>query len=180
LTEQTSVDEDLSGPEGGERDNTESEVCTNPSDEENFVADFKVTIARKDSELNESRVRIHEMEQVITDKEQEIARLIQSEADFKNRLSEAHGTLSDAVAGYRNMVLQANPEVVTELINGDSIEAVNESLAKAKDLVGRVRKNLESEIADERFPMGVPERRIKDASALSARDKIRFAIGGKT
>ena len=173
MKEQKSTDEALVGLDGSEQENTESDVCTDTVDGKNLIDDLKATIVRNDKELNESKVRINDLEQ-------EIALLLQNETDLKSHLSAVQGTLSDAITGYRSMVVKANPEVVAELVTGDSIEAVNESLEKAKDLVGKVRKNLENEMANEKFPIGVPERRSKGTSALSSRDKIRYAIGGKT
>ena len=66
-----------------------------------------------------------------------------------------------------------------ELISGDTIESINESLDKAKGLINRVRQGLETEISLGRVPAGAPERRPPDLSALSPREKIQYAIGGK-
>jgi hypothetical protein len=66
-----------------------------------------------------------------------------------------------------------------ELISGDTIEAVNESLEKAKNLIGRVRQGIETEISRARVPAGAPERRPPDLSALSPSEKILYGIGGR-
>ena len=62
--------------------------------------------------------------------------------------------------------------------NKNTIESLNESLEKARNLIGRVRQGLETEIALTRVPAGAPERRPPDLSALTPREKIKHAIGG--
>jgi hypothetical protein len=86
---------------------------------------------------------------------------------------------NEAVASYKNRVLELNPEIAGELIAGETIEAVNDSLEKAISLVGRVKKSVEKEIANIKVPAGAPGRRAADLSALSPREKIQYAIGGK-
>jgi hypothetical protein len=76
-------------------------------------------------------------------------------------------------------VLELNPEIAEELINGDTIEAVNVSLEKAINLVRRVKKSVEKEISNIKVPAGAPGRRASDLSGLSPREKIQYAIGGK-
>jgi hypothetical protein len=82
------------------------------------------------------------------------------------------------VAGFRTMVVRTNPEIPEEMVNGETIEEVNESLDKAKALVGRVRQELEASISRARVPAGAPERAAPDLSALSPGEKIRYALGG--
>ena len=83
------------------------------------------------------------------------------------------------MAGYKSMVVQANPEIVEELINGDTVESINDSLEKAKVLVNKVRQGIETEVSLAKVPAGAPERTSPDLSTLSAREKIQYAIGGK-
>jgi hypothetical protein len=94
-------------------------------------------------------------------------------------LTTISNSLTEAVANYKTTVLQANPEVIEELISGDTIESINESLSKAKTLVSKVRQGVEAEISLAKVPAGAPERTSPDLSALSPREKIQYAIGGK-
>ena len=91
--------------------------------------------------------------------------------------SDLSNALAEAVASYKTVVVQANPEVIDELINGDTIEAINESMSKAKDLVSKVRQGVEAEISSAKIPAGAPERTSPDLSALSPREKIQYAVG---
>jgi hypothetical protein len=75
-------------------------------------------------------------------------------------------------------VIQANPGVLAEIITGDTVEEVNESLKHARSLVERVRQEMEAEASRTRIPAGAPQRVPLDLSALSPREKIQYAIGG--
>ena len=87
-------------------------------------------------------------------------------------------SLTKAVTGYKTLVIKSNPDIIEDLIDGDTIESINESLEKAKDLVSRVRQGVEAEISKVKVPVGAPERSSPDLSALSPAEKIRYAIGG--
>ena len=117
--------------------------------------------------------------QVIADKDTEIAALRKSEGELKEKLSAVSKSFMEAVASYKSRVLQMNPGIAEELINGETIEAVNTSLEKAISLMGRVKKTMEKEIANIKVPAGAPGRRASDLSALTPREKIQYAIGGK-
>ena len=151
---------------------------------EDTVTEVRVTeleglIAEKDEELAKANARIAELEQAVVDKDSDIAALKQSEAELEERLLTVNNSLAEAIASYKAMVIQANPEVMEELIIGDTIESINESLEKAKSLISKVRQGLETEISQAKVPAGAPERRSPDLSALSPREKIQYAIGGR-
>ena len=135
--------------------------------------------AQKTEELAEASARIVELEQVVAGKDGEIASLQQTRDELEERLTVLSNSLAEAVAGYKSMVAQANPEIVDELISGDTVESINDSLEKAKALVSKVRQGIETEISLAKVPAGAPERTPPDLSTLSAREKIQYAIGGK-
>jgi uncharacterized coiled-coil protein SlyX len=134
-------------------------------------------LAKKDEELAAKDLRISELEQAITIRDDQIAALKQSLAELELKLTELNDRLSQAVSSYRALVIKLNPGVPEELITGDSIEAIDKSLADAQNLVGKVRKELEAEIAGARVPAGAPQRTAIDFSALSPKEKIQYAIG---
>ena len=96
--------------------------------------------------------------------------------EMEERLTTLGNTLTETVTSYKAVLVQANPDVIEELITGDTIETINESLGRAKDLVSRVRQGLENEISLARVPAGAPERTAPDFSGLSPREKIQQAI----
>ncbi len=139
---------------------------------ETRVVELKSLMAQKDEELAKAAARLTDLEGIVASREEEIANLKQSKADLEERLT-------GAVTSYKSLVLQTNPGVVEELVSGDTIEAINESLTKAKTLVGKVRQGLAAEISVGKIPAGAPQRIPPDLSALSPREKIQYAIGGK-
>lgn len=134
------------------------------------VAELEQLIASKESELALKDSRISELEQAVASRDSQLAALNQSLAELETRLSQA-------VASYRALVVKANPAVPAELISGDSVEEIDQSLANAQVLVDRVRQELEVEIAAAKIPAGAPMRTPLDFSALSPKEKIQYAIG---
>jgi len=143
------------------------------------VTELEGLVAGKDEELAQVIGRIDELEQTIASKDDEIVSLRQSQAELEEGLSTSSKSLGEVIASYRSMVVQTNPEVMEELISGDTVEAISESLEKAKSLIGKVRRGLETEISLARVPAGATERRAPDLSALSPSEKIQYAIGGR-
>lgn len=127
--------------------------------------------------------RVAELETLLSEKEAALAKatthiteLEQSLAESEERLKAANDSLAEAVTSYKAMVTQANPEVPEELISGDSVETVEQSLAQAKGLISRVKEGLEAEIQALRIPTGAPQRTPPDLSALSPREKIQYGV----
>jgi len=143
------------------------------------VTELENLVAQKDEELTKTNARLVELEQVVAGKDSEIASLQQTKDELEDRLTVLGNSLAEAVAGYKSMVVMANPEIVEELISGDTVESINDSLEKAKALVSKVRQGVEDEISLAKVPAGAPERTPPDLSTLSAREKIQYAIGGK-
>ena len=162
----------------------DDELNQNPEGEEleSFkarIAELEDLVAEKDEELKSRGIRIIELEQMVADRDSETADLKQSIAESDEALANVKDSLAQAVSSYRALVVQANPDVLDELVTGDSIEAINQSLEDARALVSRVKQGLEVEAAKTRVPAGAPQRTPPDLSALSPQEKIRYAIGGK-
>lgn len=87
-------------------------------------------------------------------------------------------SLKQAVDSYRQLIITAHPEILPELINGSTIEALEQSLAVGKELIGKIKTNLETQAQHTRIPAGAPPRSPEDLSGLSAREKIQRGIKG--
>jgi hypothetical protein len=87
--------------------------------------------------------------------------------------------LKQAVAAYRESLLKANPDVPPDMVGGDSLEEVSDSLFSAKKMLGRMRRIVEAEQAAAKVPAGPSTRSDADLSGLSPREKIQYGIGGK-
>ena len=169
------ADDELNSPElqsGDQAENQNPPEVEESGQGKDRVAELEGLVAQKDKELAKANACLIELEQ-------EVATLKQAMAESEEKLTAISHSLTEAVDGYRILVIQSNPEVPEELITGDTIEAINESLEKAKTLVTRVRQGLETEIASAKVPAGAPIRTPPDLSALSPREKINYAIGGK-
>jgi chromosome segregation ATPase len=129
-------------------------------------------------ELESRDAAVIRLEQALASKDSEIATLKQALDEAKQKLADLGQALAQAVASYKALVVQANPGVLAELITGDTVEEVNESLKNAQALVDRVRQEMEAEASKTRVPAGAPQRAPLDLSALSPREKIQYAIGG--
>jgi septal ring factor EnvC (AmiA/AmiB activator) len=135
------------------------------------VSQLEELVAQKNRELSR-------LEKAIADKDNEINNLKQSLAESDEQAKKLVDSLAQAIDSYRSLVISANPEVPAELISGDTIEAIDQSLVKAKELVSKVRQGLEAEAMQARFPSGAPVRTPPDLSALSPKEKIQYAMGG--
>ena len=164
---------------------TEEEIETLQAELESIKGEVEGLKAEKEtlvSELETKGAAITELEQVIVTKDSDIVTLKQAIAESDGKFDSLNDKLKNTVVAYKAVVVQANPTVPTELITGDTIEAVDQSLESAKTLVAQVRTSIEAEIASGKVPAGAPARTPPDLSALSPREKIQYAVtkeGGK-
>jgi hypothetical protein len=94
--------------------------------------------------------------------------------------SKKSGTLGEnlkkAVDAYKTLLINSNPEIVPELISGDNLEELDQSLTRAKELTGKIKNSLAAHSQHTRIPAGAPARGPEDLSGLSAREKINRGI----
>ena len=179
LADEVNQNESLPESESGEQNLSEAGESGEEMVSQVRVTELESLVTQKDEELTEAGARISGLEQAVADKDSDIAALKQAQDELEGKLSATSETLTEAVASYRALAIQTNPEVMEELVSGDTIEAIEESLKKARSLIDKVKQGLESEISLAKVPAGAPERRSPDLSALSPREKIQYAIGGK-
>ncbi len=163
------------GPMGEEPEDSKARIA----ELEGLVAERDEALRAGEARLSEAGARITELEQVMAERDSEVAALKHSLASSDETLASVKNSLTQAVSSYRALVVQANPDVLDELVTGDSVEAINQSLENARALISRVRQGLEAEASRTRVPAGAPPRTLPDLSALSPREKIQYAIGGK-
>jgi len=130
-------------------------------------------------ELESRGAAITRLEQAVASKDSEVATLKRAVAEAEGKMTDVNNALTQAVASYKALVVKSTPGVLVELITGDTVEEVNESLENAQVLVNRVRQEMEAEVSLTKVPAGAPQRAPLDLSALSSREKIQYAIGGK-
>ncbi len=130
-------------------------------------------------EQEQVKAKVAELEGLVAQKDDEVAKANARLSESEQAIAELDRKLAEAVSGYRALAVKANPEVLEELVTGDTIEDINTSLEKATNLVSKVKQGLEAEIASARVPAGAPERTPINLEALSPREKIQYAIGGR-
>ena len=116
--------------------------------------------------LDETQAELAELRSALEQRDQEIEALM--------------SRLASATARYREALLAAAPEIPEELVVGESPEEVETSLAGARQMVEKVRGQIESQIAGERVPSGAPVRGGQDFSDMSSREKIAHALNQRS
>ncbi len=132
-----------------------------------------------ENELDGLKTKVGELEKEATAKELKINMLEQKLTEISKQQKETGNSLSIAVNSYRNLISANNTEIPAELISGNSIEEIDNSLMSAKLLVNKIRQGLEGEISAARIPGGAPVRGELDISGLSPIEKIKYAMGRK-
>jgi cell division septum initiation protein DivIVA len=130
-------------------------------------------------ELKDGDEKIAGLEKSLAEKDSELSAANRSLDEAKQVIVETSVDLSEAVAAYREMAGQVNPGLVAEMIKGETINEIDSSLKSAKELVEKVRQEMEAESAGVRVPAGAPQRSAPDLSALTAREKIKMGVGEK-
>lgn len=101
----------------------------------------------------------------------------ESEVDSLRRAAdESRAALAAAVGRYREVALAAEPDLPADLVSGDTLEQVNDSLDAARRTVAQVRSHLEAQAQASRVPAGSPPRSGPDLAGLSAAEKIRLGL----
>ena len=138
-------------------------------------------LGERDAKLGVIQGQLTEFTELGKTKDEKLQAAETATGELTAKLEAATGGLASAFTSYKALVLQANPTVPGELITGESIEELNESLEKAKAVVGKVREGLAAEAAAVKVPAGAPPRTLPDLSALSPREKLEYAVkqGGK-
>ena len=143
------------------------------------IAELERLAAEKDGELQADQARLSEAEARLRQLEREVADRDNQLEALGQAMAESDRALAQAVSAHLTSVVRANPDVPDELITGDTIEAIDRSLENARSLISRVKQGLEAEASRTRVPAGAPQRMPPDLSALTPREKINYAIGGK-
>ena len=132
-----------------------------------------------EQELGQVKARVLDLEGLVAQKDEDVARANARVSELEQAVGELDSKLAEAVSSYRALAVETNPKVLEDLIAGNTVDEIKASLEKATALVSRVKQGLEAEIASARGPAGAPERAPINLEALSPREKIQYAIGGR-
>ena len=129
--------------------------------------------AEGEGEETDQETRIGELEATLAQLQQQMA---EREQEVEGEVSALKQQLSVAAAKYRGLLLASAPEVPQELVRGETPEEVDVSFAAAREMVEKVKRQLEAQAQSERVPTGAPARTPPDFGALSPQEKIAYAL----
>lgn len=115
--------------------------------------------------------RIIELERALDDARRDVELLKADQAKVEKSLAEQ---LANAGNRYKTLALASSPEIPAELVQGQTVEEVEASMAQARAVVQKVREQLAAQAPP--VGGGAPVRQEPDPEQLSALDKIRYAI----
>jgi uncharacterized coiled-coil protein SlyX len=133
----------------------------------------EVEETRAEGEKTDQERPIGELEAALAQLQQQMA---EREQEVRSEVTALQQRLSGAAAKYRDLLLATAPEVPEELVRGETPEEVEASFAAAREVVVKVRRQLEAQAEAERVPTGAPARTPPDLGALSPQEKIAYAL----
>ncbi len=154
---------------------TEETVTIEPETDQPSESKSEVNTGLKETIMAS---RIAEIEGRLAEKEKALYQTEERLAEMTTATTEMETMLTRAVNSYRTLTVTSYPEIPEELINGRSIEEIDASMEKARNLVTRVKQWLEADATQGWIPPGAPPRTRLDLSDLSPREKIQYGIGG--
>ena len=149
--------------------------ASTPEDLEAIKAELeeeKKAKAAAEASLAEKDTRIAELEASLSKANQGS----EAAAAELTQLKESYG---QAVSKYLDAVRLANPTIPQDIIAGDTIEAVDASLAKATTIAESVKASLEAQAKEAKVPAGAPPRTEISLEGLTPREKIAAGIQQK-
>ncbi len=129
-----------------------------PLEEEEPIAEEELDVLALRASLEEARAELEKAHTLIRERDREGASLLQE--------------LSQTTSKYRDALLASYPEVPPDLVQGQTVAEIDESIARARQMVERIRNQMEAQAASQRVPPGAPLRSAPDLSALSPHEKI--------
>jgi chromosome segregation ATPase len=147
--------------------------------EENTVGEIDSLKLENDAlraELKAAGEKIAGLEKAIVEKDGEIESAKQSLEESGSVLEETRASLTGATVAYKELAAQANPGPVADMIKGETIDEIKESVENARALVEKVKQEIGAENSLIRVPAGAPQRTAPDLSTLSPREKIKYGM----
>lgn len=108
--------------------------------------------------------------------ERELAEARQALEAREAVVSSLEARLKATLDKYRAALLASAPEVPQEMVQGQTSEELEASLARAREMVERIKRQVEAKAARERVPAGSPPRSPASASYLTPREKILYGL----
>ncbi|MBI2855418.1 MAG: hypothetical protein HYX93_01050 [Chloroflexi bacterium] len=143
---------------------------------EERIAELQAAVAERDARIAglEEALRLREARIIELDGSLDEVEGFLRERD--EELAAARAQLEQAVALYHSALLASEPDIPEELVKGATVTEIDASLAQARQMVERVRSQLEAQASQERVPLGAPARSAPNLSVLSPQEKILLGL----
>lgn len=147
---------------------------------EEELAEARAEIERLQQSAAEAHARAEQVRAEADELRRQAAARTEPDAESRAAIEAAEQRLRAVTERYRDAVLRAEPALPPELIRGDDVDAIDASVEAAREIVGRVRAQIDTDARTPRVPAGAPPRSAPDVSALSAEQKIRLGLSQRS
>lgn len=140
------------------------------------VSELEASVAGRDADAATLRSQLASAQDEAM---QTQAALTQRDGDLETLRQALDATVAEARTAahhYRDLLMVTEPHLPAELVFGDTVTAVDEAAAKARQTVAQVRQHLETQAQSLRVPTGAPARGAPDTSAMTPAEKIRLGL----
>lgn len=130
------------------------------------------------SQLVDARASADSLRSLVQERTTERDAIIAERDAARAEVETFRASAQTAVGKFRDAVIAADGSLagVADLITGDSIEAVEAAVERAKGIVAKVREQVESTNAGRGVPTGGTTRQPPDTSGMSAAEKLRYGV----
>ena len=141
-------------------------------EEKALRAAVELALDEKDARIAQLEADINQVTETLNGKTAEME-------EAATRLSNVSSVLTDAVSKYLEVTRTSNPTVPPDIITGNTIEEIDQSIEQGKSIVATVRETIETEVAAGIVPAGAPVRGEIGLEGMTAREKISAGIKPK-
>lgn len=136
-------------------------------------------LAARDAEFGKLKEALAEKSALVDSQEHELSTLRTAGATAEERIADLSGNLTEAISRYKESLYSAHPALLENMITGETIRDIDESLGSALLLVDKVKAHVAEQAKEVTVPAGSPERTGTPdfIGAMSAKEKIAYAIG---
>ncbi len=128
------------------------------------LADAEARALTRDGELTDIRKQLDAARNDIAARETTVASQLLELTSTSGALAIAEARSREAAARYRDAVLARESDLPADLVSGETVAEIDESLAKARQTVAQVRQHIELQAQSQRVPAGAPARGSPDLS----------------
>lgn len=140
------------------------------------LAEVEATASSREAEAVDLRRQLDAAKEELADRDAALSTQAADNEALASAGAAAAERAKTAAQRYREAVLTREPELPADLVVGETVEEIDESLDRARQTVAQVRQHLEQQAQALRVPAGAPARSAPDLSALSPTEKIRLGL----